>query len=108
MNSGIQLLIGLVAGGGLTLLGMVVGRFHKGTNKPKDLEARCTCKHMLSDHDPQSNECHGKDLYKNHRDAQGYWLGNQLVPCTCRQYVGPRPFNPDIFLPELPSSDKDS
>jgi hypothetical protein len=87
----------MLAGGGLAILGVVVGRFlparrrHPKPSRPA--KPVCGCEHELSFHDPKTGECHSKML------IPGYGWNND---CTCRQYTGPEPL-PEYYAPELPS-----
>jgi hypothetical protein len=59
----------------------------------------CGCGHPLSQHDTQTNTCYA-ELRRDTYDKRGRWAGVNWVPCTCRQYVGPRPID-EVFAPRL-------
>ncbi|MBP2474829.1 hypothetical protein JOF53_003701 [Crossiella equi] len=98
--------ISLAVGAGLFATGLLAGKLTRrrapaGTT-PKPL---CGCSHGLEQHDPDTKECHGQILHKDARTEGGTWIGNQWVPCTCRQYVGPKPFEELYAPPMLPPQD---
>jgi len=109
--------IEMLAGGGLVLLGVLVGRFlparRRGPKPPKPVQPICGCGHHFSYHDPKTGECHGKAKGTETvvRDGKGkpvldYWGDVQTTletgPCGCRKYTGPEP-RPEYYAPELPS-----
>ena len=47
----------------------------------------------------ETHTCYA-ELRRDTFDRRGRWSGHSWVPCTCRQYVGPRPID-EVFLPRL-------
>ncbi|AIG73315.1 Hypothetical protein AJAP_01925 [Amycolatopsis japonica] len=91
--------ISLAVGAGLFGAGLLTGKLtRRQTGAGTSPKPVCGCSHGLEQHDPDTKECHGQIL---HRD----WIGNQWVPCTCRQYVGPKPFEELFVSPMLPPQD---
>ncbi|MEY8041898.1 hypothetical protein [Saccharopolyspora cebuensis] len=97
--------ISLVVGGVLLALGFAAGRFGRVRSKARAKEqitASCGCGHGLDQHDPEDGTCHAE--LRRSRYVDGGWDGHEYVPCTCRQYVGPRPVE-ELFAPKyLPPS----
>jgi hypothetical protein len=88
------MVIELLAGGGLTALGFVLGRLPGRRRGPKPVEAICGCEHHHSYHDPKTGECHAVE-------NEGFWGGQaHYERCPCRQYSGPVPI-PEMYAPEL-------
>lgn len=98
--------ISLAVGAGLFGAGLLAGKLtrrHTGAGTtPKPV---CGCSHGLEQHDPDTKECHGETLHRDARSTSGIYLGNQWVACTCRQYVGPKPFEELFVSPMLPPQD---
>lgn len=98
--------ISLAVGAGLFTTGLVAGQLTRrrtpiaATPKPV-----CGCSHGLEQHDPDTNECHRQILREDTYTEDGAWIGNQWVPCTCRQYVGPKPLEELYVPPLLPPQD---
>jgi hypothetical protein len=86
--------ISLAAGAGILAAGFLAGRLgrHKPA-APTQPQAVCGCVHSLAHHDPETGFCHGTTTLGS-RSA-----GWRYVPCTCRQYVGPKPIE-DLFAPQ--------
>lgn len=59
--------------------------------KSKDPEPICGCDHHLAMHDPKTHGCHDVIVRREMHNPNGKYIGKQLTPCTCRQYVGPQP-----------------
>ncbi|PWW24981.1 hypothetical protein JD79_04175 [Geodermatophilus normandii] len=98
--------ISLVVGAALLAMGFVAGRLgrRRPAGPPPVPTAVCGCGHPLSQHDTESNTCYA-ELRRDTFDKRGRWAGHSWVPCTCRQYVGPRPID-EVFLPRmLPPTD---
>lgn len=88
------------------LAGMGIGRVWPGRRKGrKPAKPVCGCGHDLAHHEPDGDGggsvCHatirtasGWDLYGNTRT----W---KQVPCTCKQYTGPRIMDPGYVAREL-------
>lgn len=90
----------LLAGGALLAIGFVAGRLgRRRTAPPPPMTPVCGCGHALSQHDRTSSTCYA-ELRRDTFDRRGRWSGHSWVPCTCRQYVGPRPID-EIFTPPL-------
>lgn len=97
-----ELADGMVVGGALSAVSFLVGRAtgrRAGPQPPKAPEAVCGCEHPLAVHDPQTNRCHGTDR-KQQWNKSGAYIGYHDIPCTCRQYTGPRPID-TVFAPRL-------
>jgi hypothetical protein len=92
--------ISLLVGAVLLAAGFGAGRFSRRRTPPAaPLTPICGCGHALSQHDPETHTCHA-ELRRDAFDRRGRWSGHTWVPCTCRQYVGPRPID-EVFLPPL-------
>jgi hypothetical protein len=52
-------------------------------------------------HDPETGRCHdlmkGQPIRFDDFDQASAW---EKVPCTCRQYIGPRPID-QVFMPRI-------
>ena len=98
--------ISLAVGAGLFAAGLVVGKLTRRQD-PAGTTSQpiCGCSHGLEQHDPETKVCHGQILHKDARTEYGEWIGNQWVPCSCRQYVGPKPFEELYAPPLLPPQD---
>ena len=100
--------VGLIVGAVLLAVGSLSGRLGRRTGAaaaPALPAPLCGCGHTLSQHDTETNTCYA-ELRRDTYDKRGRWSGHQWVPCTCRQYVGPRPID-EVFMPRLlpPASD---
>ncbi|MFI7122627.1 hypothetical protein [Amycolatopsis sp. NPDC049868] len=102
MNGPISLTLGYCLFGA----GLLVGRLTR-RRAPADATTKpvCGCSHGLEHHDPESKECRGEILHRDARSTSGIYIGNQWVACTCRQYVGPKPFEELFVSPMLPPQD---
>jgi hypothetical protein len=101
--------ISLAVGAALFVSGSVAGHVRRPRGKqPETPTATCGCGHTLAHHDPDTNECHGQTLQPKSRNKRGDYIGDLWVPCTCRQYVGPRPMEPLFAMPFLPPTDNES
>lgn len=97
--------ISLAVGASLFATGLVAGKLTRrhtptGTT-PKPV---CGCSHGLEQHDPDTKDCHGQ-IRRDVHSEDGDWIGYQWVPCTCRQYVGPKPLEELYAPPLLPPQD---
>ncbi len=83
----------LIEGAAILAAGLGVGSFtgrRRRPKPPKAVKPICGCEHHLSLHDPKSNRCFGYDKRpSSYRD--GMTVAWRFDPCTCRQYVGPKP-----------------
>ncbi len=110
-------MIELLAGGGLVIAGVLLGRFlparRRGPKPVKPVQPICGCGHHLSLHDPETKACHGsaRGTETAVRDKAGdpvldSWGYVQTTyekgPCACRHYTGPEPL-PDYYAPEITS-----
>ena len=98
--------VSLLVGGALLAVGFLTGRLHRRTSPPPPpMTPLCGCGHPLSQHDRETSTCYA-ELRRDTFDKRGRWSGHSWVPCTCRQYVGPRPID-EVFAPRLlpPSMD---
>ncbi len=99
--------VSLVIGAALLAAGFVAGRIGRRrppAGPPPLPTPVCGCGHTLSQHDTGTNTCYA-ELRRDSYDKRGRWAGHTWVPCTCRQYVGPRPID-EVFLPRvLPPTD---
>jgi hypothetical protein len=92
--------ISLLVGGVLLAVGFVAGRLgRRRTPPPPPMTPLCGCGHALSQHDRETSTCYA-ELRRDTFDRRGRWSGHSWVPCTCRQYVGPRPID-EVFAPRL-------
>ena len=93
--------VSLLVGAALLAVGFLSGRLSR--RKPAAPAAPpaplCGCGHTLSQHDTETNTCYA-ELRRDSYDKRGRWAGHTWVPCTCRQYVGPRPID-EVFAPRL-------
>lgn len=94
------MILEMLTGGGLLVIGggigFVMGRFSRKNKKTKPI---CGCGHALAFHDPATGECAGMKTIDKH-NRFGDWVGEEQVPCTCRQYDGPTPL-PTVYAPEI-------
>jgi hypothetical protein len=92
--------VSLLVGALLLAAGFVAGRFTRRTpTPPPPMTPLCGCGHALSQHDVETSTCYA-ELRRDTFDRRGRFAGHTWVPCTCRQYVGPRPID-EVFLPRL-------
>ena len=93
--------VSLLVGAALLVAGFLGGRLsrRRPTSPPAPSAPLCGCGHTLSQHDTETNTCYA-ELRRDVHDKRGRWTGHQWVPCTCRQYVGPRPID-EVFVPRL-------
>jgi len=92
--------VSLLVGGVLLAAGFVAGRLGRRRNAPPPpVTPLCGCGHTLSQHDRETHTCYA-ELRRDNYDKRGRWAGVSWVPCTCRQYVGPRPID-EVFAPRL-------
>jgi hypothetical protein len=98
--------ISLVVGAVLLAIGFAAGRFARPrpAAPPPQLTPMCGCGHTLSQHDVETHTCYA-ELRRDTFDRRGRWAGHSWVPCTCRQYVGPRPIDEVFVPPFLPPAD---
>lgn len=91
--------LSMLTGAGLLSAGLLIGvpiGVRRG-RAPLPIKATCECGHSLAaQHDPDTGRCQAQDMRMvNYTDR---W-----VPCTCRQYVGPKPieslYQPPILRP---------
>ena len=89
-----------VLGGALLAVGFLAGRLgRRQAAPPPATTPLCGCGHTLSQHDTETSTCYA-ELRRDTFDKRGRWAGHSWVPCTCRQYIGPRPID-EVFLPRL-------
>jgi hypothetical protein len=93
--------VSLLVGGALLAVGYLTGRLnrHRTPPPPPPMTPLCGCGHALSQHDRETSTCYA-ELRRDNYDKRGRWAGHVWVPCTCRQYVGPRPID-EVFAPRL-------
>jgi hypothetical protein len=92
--------ISLLVGAGLLAGGYLAGRRNRRRPPPpRPLTPMCGCGHPLSQHDPDTRTCHAQ-LRRDAFDRRGRFAGHIWAPCTCRQYIGPRPID-EVFVPPL-------
>lgn len=95
------MIIEMLTGGGLVIIGGACGfTFGRITRRksPKPPKAICGCTHELAFHDPSTGECHSVNTVNKYRN--GYFIGEEQVRCTCRQYDGPTPL-PTVYAREI-------
>lgn len=110
-------MIEFLAGGGLVVAGVLLGRFlparRRGPKPPKPVQPICGCGHHHGMHDPETGHCHDlvkggatavKDAKGNPvKDAYGYVQKTyEKIQCGCRRYSGPEPL-PEYFAPGITS-----
>lgn len=86
----------MIEGALILLFGIIIGRVMPsriGSTKQKALEAKCGCDHHLSKHDPKTGTCAGTVTNPNFSfDHYTHARNNpKVIPCPCKQYVGPTP-----------------
>ena len=92
--------ISALVGAALLAVGFLAGRLgRRQPPPPPDRTPVCGCGHALSQHDPATSTCYA-ELRRDTFDKRGRWSGHSWVPCTCRQYVGPRPID-EVFVPRV-------
>ena len=93
--------VSLLVGGVLLAVGFVAGPAGPtaAAAPPPPVTPLCGCGHALSQHDRETSTCYA-ELRRDTFDKRGRWAGHTWVPCTCRQYVGPRPID-EVFAPRL-------
>jgi hypothetical protein len=92
--------ISLLVGAVLLSAGFFAGRFSRRRPAPPPrVTPVCGCGHALSQHDRETSTCYA-EMPRDTFDKRGRWSGHSWVPCTCRQYVGPRPID-EVFVPPL-------
>jgi hypothetical protein len=104
--------IGLLYGAAVFAAGMVTGRVWPARRRrpkpPKPKPPVCGCRHELSYHQPDGDgggtACHA--LMKGKAIEFNSWADRdpvawEMVPCTCRQYTGPRVLDPGYVAREL-------
>lgn len=94
--------ITLAVGGGLLAVGYLAGLLSRRRRAPEPPGAVCGCTHSMALHDAEMGKCHGEVERPKVYNKQGDYIGRQYVPCSCRQYVGPRPVEEILnqrFLP---------
>jgi hypothetical protein len=92
--------VSLLVGGVLLAVGFVAGRLQRRPRTPPPaVTPLCGCGHPLSQHDRETSTCYA-ELRRDTFDKRGGWSGHNGVPCTCQQYVGPRPID-EVFAPRL-------
>jgi hypothetical protein len=92
--------ISLLVGAVLLAAGYAAGRWgRRAAAAPPPVTPLCGCGHVLSQHDIDNRTCYA-ELRRDTFDRRGRFAGHTWVPCTCRQYVGPRPID-EVFLPRV-------
>ena len=91
----------MLAGGGLTLAGVIAGRFLPGRRRKEQsrVEAICGCKHHHSYHDPATGACNYAGRYYIGTTVSGR-SQYETRECTCKRYSGPEPL-PEVYAPEI-------
>lgn len=82
-------------------IGLNLGRREIAAKRPAisaPPKALCGCGHHLSTHAPEDNRCHYTSRQATKWDEYEDPTKYELVQCSCRQYVGPRPID-DLFTP---------
>ena len=93
----------LLAGAGILGVGFLAGR--RGRRKsPAPPQAFCGCGHGLEQHDPEARVCKA-EVTRGKYDSLGEWVGYTYAPCTCQQYVGPKPLEEMFAQRYLPPAD---
>ncbi|WP_158839687.1 hypothetical protein [Saccharothrix deserti] len=95
--------ISLAVGGVIFAAGYVIGFLTKRSRpSAPQLTAICGCGHGLDQHDPETWTCHAE---VRRDEFDGVVVRHVYVPCTCRQYTGPKPIE-ELFAPKyLPPND---
>lgn len=90
----------ILAGGGLTILGILIGRFMPGRRRvDKQPKAICGCGHAYAFHNKETSACNHKRLQDMY-NKKGDYIGKQPVGCPCERYDGPTPLG-DIIANEI-------
>lgn len=83
----------LLTGAGIFIAGVVTGRIRrKSASPPKPI---CGCGHNLAEHNPETGTC----------AATIRVFDAPRRPCTCQQYVGPKPLEEMFAQQYLPPTD---
>lgn len=91
----------MLAGGGLTVVGFLIGRFAPARRRfPKPPEPICGCDHPLAYHNPKTGICGGEEKQYAVWDATARRHVDKMVRCTGQQYDGPTPL-PTMYAPEI-------
>jgi hypothetical protein len=88
--------ITLLAGGALVGGGYLsgrIGRKRRHPTPPPPPEPICGCTHGYHDHDPQTKACHGLAKAYRWNGSRDREVFDKYVPCTCRRYTGPTPYD---------------
>lgn len=85
----------LLAGAGILGVGYLAGRITRRRAAPAPTQALCGCGHGLEQHDLQAHACKAEVPRGNYT----------YVPCTCQQYVGPKPLEEMFVQQYLPPAD---
>jgi hypothetical protein len=92
--------LSLLVGAALLAIGFLGGRLgRRRPGLPPPMTPVCGCGHALSLHDRETFTCYA-ELRRDNHDKRGRWTGHSWVPCTCRQYIGPRPID-EVFAPRV-------
>lgn len=94
--------ISLAVGGGLLAVGWIAGRLARLRSRPAvptTPRPVCTCTHPLSSH-AKDGTCHSTVERTKKWDNSGYPVAFEHVPCTCQQYVGPKPLD-ELYVPPI-------
>lgn len=91
----------MLDGAGILAAGLVLGRFwparRRGAKLPKPV---CGCGHDLAHHEPDGSgggtTCHSLMYVPTTMSCDSHH-----VPCTCRQYSGPRIMDPGYVAREI-------
>ena len=94
----------LLVGATILAVGFLAGRITRRRSTPQTPLPTCGCGHGLDQHDPETKMCHAQHP-RSKFDTGGDWVGYTYVPCTCRQYVGPRPLEEMFAQQYLPPAD---
>jgi len=100
----------MLLGAALVIAGIGLGRFmpgrRRGPKPPKPHAPVCGCGHDLAHHEPDGagggTTC--RALAKGKITSWDYYEhanGWEMVPCSCRQYTGPRILDPGYVAREL-------
>ena len=90
-------------GAGIFAAGLLAGRYMPARRKgPKPRDPVCGCGHDLAHHEPDGDgggtRCH---MVSQHYNGFDHMPRYTEIPCTCKQYTGPRVLDPGYVAREL-------
>lgn len=101
------MILAMLDGAAIFAAGLLAGRFLPGRKRePKPKPPICGCEHDLAHHEPDGDgggvKCHGTVRGRETFHAgTTYHSGYERLPCTCKQYTGPRIMDPGYVAREI-------